>query len=145
MARATNSVVVDRPAALVFAFLADGLNNPQWRDGVVSIDLVSGQAGEVGTAYRQVLKGPGGRNIDGDYRLTAVVPDDELSFVVTTGPARPTGVYRFKAMADGGTEVTFTLEYQAKGLKKLMEPMIQKAMQAEVGALQNLKRVLEAS
>jgi uncharacterized membrane protein len=145
MARATNTVVIHRPVTLVFAFLADGLNNPQWRDGVVSIDLASGEPGSVGAEYRQVLKGPGGRNIDGDYRLTAVVPDSELSFAVTTGPARPTGVYRFRPMPDGGTEVTFTLEYQAKGLKRLMEPMIQKTMLTEVGALSKLKRVLEAS
>jgi uncharacterized membrane protein len=138
-------VVIDRPVALVFAFVADGLNNPQWRDGVVSIDLASGQPGGVGTEYRQVLKGPGGRNIDGDYRLTAAVPSSELSFAVTSGPARPTGAYRFKPTPDGGTEVTFTLEYQAKGLKKLMEPMIQRAMLSEVAALGKLKRVLEAS
>jgi uncharacterized membrane protein len=145
MAHATNTVVVRRPVTLVFAFVADGLNNPQWRDGVVSIHLASGQSGAVGAEYRQVLKGPGGRNIDGDYRLTAVVPDSELSFVVTAGPARPSGVYRFRSMPDAGTEVTFTLEYQAKGFKRLMEPLIQKAMLAEVGALSKLKRVLEAA
>jgi uncharacterized membrane protein len=145
MAHATNTVVVDRPVALVFAFVADGLNNPKWRDGVVSIQVASQQSSGIGTEYRQVLKGPGGRNIDGDYRLTAVVPDSELSFAVTTGPARPTGVYRFRSLPNGGTEVTFTLEYQPKGLQRLIEPMIRKTMIAEVGALLRLKQVLEAS
>jgi hypothetical protein len=31
-----------------------------------------------------------------------------------------------------------------KGLKKLMSPMVQKQMNAEVGNLDNLKRVLES-
>jgi uncharacterized membrane protein len=145
MAHAENTITISRPADAVYAFLADGLNNPKWRDGVVTIELKSGPPAEKGAEYRQVLKGPGGRPVDGDYRLISAEPGRALAFEVTTGPARPTGRYELASTDDGGTEVSFILDYQAKGLKKFMEPMVQKAMQSEVDSLPALKRVLEAS
>jgi len=37
MAHASQVTTVDRPIAEVFAFLADGLNDPKWRPDVTSI------------------------------------------------------------------------------------------------------------
>jgi hypothetical protein len=144
MAHAENQIVINKPVSEVFSFLADGLNNPKWRAGVIEIKLKSGAAGSVGAEYRQVLKGPFGRNIDGDYRLLTVNQDKELKFAVTSGPARPTGEYLFEQQA-GSTKLTFVLDYQTKGLAKLMEPMIQRTMNSEVAALSNLKQLLESA
>jgi uncharacterized membrane protein len=144
MAHAENQIVINKPVSEVFSFLADGLNNPKWRAGVIEIKLKSGAAGSVGVEYRQVLKGPFGRNIDGDYRLLTVNQDKELKFAVTSGPARPTGEYLFEQQA-GSTKLTFVLDYQTKGLAKLMEPMIQRTMNSEVAALSNLKQLLESA
>ena len=144
MAHAENQIVINKPVSEVFSFLADGLNNPKWRDGVMEIKLKSGAAGSEGAEYRQVLKGPFGRNIDGDYRLLTVNQDKELKFAVTSGPARPIGEYLFEQQA-GSTKLTFVLDYQTKGLAKLMEPMIQRTMNSEVAALSNLKQILESA
>jgi hypothetical protein len=59
------------------------------------------------------------------------------------GQLRATGTYKFEP-AGGATMVTFVLDFQPKGLAKLMDGMINKNMQAEVGNLANLKRHLEA-
>ena len=142
MAHAQNSVTIDRSPADVFAFLADGLNNPQWRDGVRKIELAGGEPGQVGAVYCQVLAGPGGRSIDGDYRITSATPGEELSFEVIAGPARPTGVYTLSASGDG-TTVVFALDLTPKGVMRLMNSMITKTMEAEVAQLSALKRVLE--
>jgi uncharacterized membrane protein len=142
MAHAENEVVIRKPVSEVFTFLADGLNNTKWRAGVVSIELASGQAGQKGAQYKQVLKGPGGRNIDGDYKITVANADQELSFAVIAGPARPTGSYYFESAPDG-TKVKFVLDFQPKGLARLMGPMIQKTMVSEVGQLANVKQILE--
>jgi hypothetical protein len=37
MAHAENDITISRPAAEVYAFLADGLNNPKWRPCVQKI------------------------------------------------------------------------------------------------------------
>ncbi len=49
MARAAETVTVNRPIAEVFEFLADGMNEQSWRPDVISIDLVTGTGPGVGT------------------------------------------------------------------------------------------------
>ncbi|HSX35837.1 MAG TPA: SRPBCC family protein [Patescibacteria group bacterium] len=142
MAHAENEIQINKPVQEVYAFLANGLNNPKWRPGVVSIELASGTAGALDALYKQVLSGPGGRRIAGDYVITAAVPDQTLSFAVVAGPARPTGGYYMERVG-AGTKLKFVLDYEPKGLAKLMGPMIQKTMDAGVGQLIVLKEVLE--
>ena len=144
MAHAENMISIAKPVSDVFNYVADGLNNPNWRHGVVSIELQSGQGGKVGTVYKQILKGPGGRNITGDYKITTCDTDKALSFIVITGPARPTGTYTFESIAEG-TKLKFSLDFQPKGLARIMGPMIQKTMESEVSQLAMLKQVLENS
>ena len=96
----------------------------------------------MGRYSKQGLKGPGGR-IDGDYQITECKPNQVITFQVITGPARPTGAYQFES--DGkSTTVSFVLDFQPKGLAKLMNPMIQNSMQGEVATLANLKSYLES-
>ena len=144
MAHAENRVTINRPPQVVFAFLADGLNEPLWRTGIKEITLKSGTAGTIGAVYGQTLTGPGGRSIAGDYQITEAVPGELLRFQVVAGPARPTGEYRLHAVT-GGTEVQFTLDVQPKGFIRLMGAMIAKTMEAEVAQLPALKTVLETA
>lgn len=143
MAHAEGSVTIARPPADVFAFILDGANNQLWRPDVLEISRVAGSPDGVGATYRQRLRGPGGRPIDGDYEITTCQPNTLLAFRVTSGPARPTGTYRFAA-ADVGTHLTFVLDYAPTGLGKLMDPLIQRTMRGEIATLENLKRQLEA-
>ena len=61
MPSAENSIVINKPVAEVFAFVADHENDPKWRPGVNDIKHASGEG--VGTVYRQGMKGPFGRRI----------------------------------------------------------------------------------
>lgn len=141
MAHAEKTVLINRPVESVFDFILNGANNKLWRSSVLDIKPLSEQPYGVSSRFEQVLKGPGGR-IAGDYEITACKPNELIEFHVTAGPARPTGVYRFQRQ-DGATSLTFVLDHQARGLSKLMEPMIQRSMQEEVGMLDELKAFLE--
>src|SRR4051812_3111138 len=142
MPAASNSVTIRRPIADVFAYVADGLNAPSWRSGIVDVAHASGDG--LGAVYRQGVKGPGGRRIDADYEITAWDPPHRLAFKAIAGPVRPTGDYRL-AEADGGTTITFSLDAQLGGLKKLlMGGAVQSTMAAEVANLAKLKALLEA-
>jgi uncharacterized membrane protein len=142
MAHAEGQITINCPSTAVYTFLLDGMNNPRWRPTVVDIQRVAGTPDGVGARFKQGLKGPGGRRIDGDYEITEAEPNTLIRFKVIAGPARPTGVYRFQD--DGGaTRVTFTLDYTASGLASLMDPLITRTMRAEVGMLSNLKTYLE--
>jgi uncharacterized membrane protein len=141
MPSAQHQVSIGRPVGEVFAYVADGLNGPRWRSGVLDVSLVSGSG--VGATYKQGVKGPGGRRIDADYRVTAFEPDRRIAFEAIAGPVRPSGEYRFEA-ADGGTRLTFSLQAELTGIKKLlMSGAVQKTMDAEVAATERLKQLLE--
>ena len=142
MLHAEHSITINRPPQAVFDYLADGTHNPDWRSGVVEISRTT-QADGQGASYRQVLTGPGGRRIDGDYRVTVFDPPRRLEFVVTAGPARPAGAFELTENPDQTTSVRFTLDINPAGLMKLMTPMIKKTMRTEVAQLDTLKEVLE--
>jgi uncharacterized protein YndB with AHSA1/START domain len=141
MPEASNEIVIDRPPAEVFAFLANAENDVKWRQGVIEIRRESGDG--VGTRYRQRVKGPGGRALAADVEITEYRPNELIGFRATAGPVRPRGRYVLTP-ANGGTRVRFELESELRGLKKLMGPLVGRTMQNEVGALANLKNVLES-
>jgi uncharacterized membrane protein len=142
MLSAEREVTITRPVAEVFAFVADGLNAPRWRPGVLDVSLASGAG--LGAVYKQGVKGPGGRRIDADYRVTTYERNQRLSFEAIAGPVRPTGQFVFDD-ANGATRLNFALQAELRGLKKLlMGGAVQKTMNAEVAAIERLKQVLEA-
>ena len=143
MAHAEESITINRPANAVFDFVLDGTNNPLWRPSVVDIQRVPDKPSGVGAVYKQGLKGPGGRRIDGDYEIVECQPNELIEFQVIAGPAKPSGTYRFEEVGDS-TRVTFILHFEPKGLARLMDPMIARTMQSEVATLSNLKAYLES-
>jgi uncharacterized protein YndB with AHSA1/START domain len=141
MPQAANEMVIERPPSDVFAFLANPENDPQWRRGVIELRHESGEG--VGARYAQKVSGPGGRRIAADIEITEYEPDRLIAFRTTSGPVRPSG--RYTLTPEGaGTRVRFELEAGAKGLKRLLAPMVQKTMSSEVQALDRLKQVLES-
>jgi len=142
MPHAEYTVTVARPQKDVFDYLAEGSHNREWRAGVLEISRTSAADGQ-GATYRQVLAGPGGRRIDGDYQVTVFEPPRRLEFQVTAGPARPTGVFELSEDADQSTRVRFSLDLNPSGLMRLMTPMISRQMRREVTQLDNLKAILE--
>ena len=142
MPHAEHTVTVSRPQQDVFDYLADGMHNREWRAGVLEIRRTSADDGK-GATYRQVLAGPGGRRIDGDYQITVFDPPRRLEFKVTAGPARPAGVFELIPDAEGSTRVRFSLDLDPAGLMKLMTPVIARQMRREVAQLDNLKAILE--
>ena len=109
---------------------------------MTSVSHVSGSG--VGAQYAQTMKGPGGRSIPGDYRITRYDEPTRLDFAVTAGPARPTGSFVLHETAPGSTEVTFTLDLEPRGLMVLMTPMINKQVRAEVANIDNPTAALGA-
>ena len=138
-----HTVTVNRPAGAVFDYLADGMNNRHWRNGVLVIERTSSADG-LGATYRQVTNsGPGGRPLPEDYRVTVFDPPRRLEFLITAGPARPTGVFELTENPDQSTQVRFALNLKAAGFLRLLAPMITPRLQREVDALDNLKAILE--
>lgn len=142
MPSAERTVVINRPGAEVFAFVADGEKAQQWRSGVVEIKKISGDG--KGATYRQLVAGPGGRKINADYEVTEYQPPTHLAFKAIAGPVRPIGSYDL-VDNDGKTSLTFRLNADLGGWKKwVMGGQVQKTMDTEMAALDRLKEVLES-
>jgi uncharacterized membrane protein len=139
---AERTVVVNRPIADVFAFLADPTNDQSWRRNVVSVSHVSGTG--VGAQYAQTVKAPGVGSVPADFRLTRFDEPTRIDFEVTAGPARPTGSYLLREAGSGSTEVTYSLDLTPTGAMKLMAPLINSQLQAEVANLDNLPDAMPA-
>ena len=142
MPQAQRTIVIARPQAEVFAFFADGENDPQWRPTVALIKRDGPLA--VGVRYTQRVAGPRGREVPADVQVTDYEPDVHVAFHGVSGPLRPDGSYTF-ATVDGGTSVTFRLDAKLTGIKKLyMSKPVQQAMDAEVASLDKAKALLES-
>jgi len=142
---AEHTVTVRRPAAEVFAFLADGLNNPRWRPEVTAVRLASGAGtgAQAGARYNQTMTGPGGLSIPGDYLLTVCEPPHRLEFEVVAGPGRPTGSFTLRESAPGETEVEFVLDLALSGALVPLAGMIRGLARAEVANLDRLRDALD--
>ncbi|MDH2443507.1 SRPBCC family protein [Amnibacterium sp. CER49] len=138
MAHAQQTVTVERPIEDVFAFLADGMNEPRWRPDVRDVRLAAGDGASVGSVWAQTMSGPGGRPIQGDYRITRSERPGRLDFEVVAGPARPTGSFTLTATSPSTTQVTFTLDLVPTGLMRLLSGMIAKQVTKEADAIRNL-------
>lgn len=143
MPQARRTVMINRPPEQVFAFLADPSKDPTWRPIVKEI-AADGPMRE-GASIHQTVKGPGGRGLPSDLRVTAYEPARRYAFKVTAGPVHPEGEYRFAA-AGSGTEVSLSLKAELTGLKKLLlSRAVQRSMDSEVAALERAKALIEAS
>lgn len=146
MPSASRTVTINRPVADVFAMVVAGANSKQWRPAVLDLEPIAGTGPGVGAEYRQGVKGPGGRRISADYRVTAEEQNRRIAFTAIAGPVRPNGEYTFESV-DGNraTRLTFSLDASLGFLKQLfMGGPVQKSMDAEMAALDTLKRLLEA-
>ena len=141
MASAEGSITINRPIQDVFAFVSNKENDSRWSPSIVEVQRVSGD-GTVGTKYRQVIKVPGRGQVPTEVEVTSYDPGKRYAFHGTDGPVKPEGSFDF-ADEGGATRVTFKLEAELAGIKKLMAPMVAKSMRNEVQSLDRLKQLLE--
>jgi carbon monoxide dehydrogenase subunit G len=142
MPHAEHETTVGRPAEDVFAFVSNPENDSRWRDGVLELERLSGDGG-VGSRYRQVVKGPGGRRVDADIEVTEHEPPRSHAFRTTSGPVRPSGRYTLERAGDA-TRLRFELDAELGGLKRLLSPMVARTMSSEVAAIEKLRQLLES-
>jgi hypothetical protein len=105
------SVSVDRPIQDVFAFLAEGRNNPIWRSDVTVAARILGTGADlgVGTTFMQRVTERSGRAVEETYEITGYHPPRLLEFRTTRGSTHADGSYTLVAINPVTTHVEFTL------------------------------------
>ncbi|MFD4530040.1 SRPBCC family protein [Streptomyces sp. NPDC058470] len=115
------TVEVDRPVEEVFAYLADGRNDPQFSPRVLKIERTPDAPTTVGTVFRSTVK-DAGMKTGREFRVTALEAPAKIRWAEeskNTVTAREGG-YDLEPLADGRTRVRIFNVLEGHGLGKLL-------------------------
>jgi uncharacterized protein YndB with AHSA1/START domain len=117
------TVVIDRPIEEVFAFLADGENDPKFSPRVLEIEKATDGPPGVGTVYSSTVKDAGVKT-KREFKLTEFDPPTRIRWAEVSKNAvtASEGGYDLAPEA-GGTRVTIYNVLEGHGLGKLLTPL----------------------
>ena len=140
----TQSMTVNRPVEEVWHFISNFENATRWSRGVLEARQTSDGPLGAGSTLQTVVKAFGRRRT-ADYLVTEYEPNHAFAFEVTAGPMTSRARYSVEP-AGAGTRLTASGEAQARGLYKLLGPVLVRTLERHSqDDLSNLKRILEAS
>jgi uncharacterized protein YndB with AHSA1/START domain len=118
------SVVIDRPVEEVFAFLADGENDPKFSPRVQQIAKTTDGPPGVGTRYASTVK-DAGMTTQREFELTAFEEPSRIRWAERSKHAvtAPEGGYDLAPAGEGKTELTFFNVLEGHGFGKLIAPL----------------------
>ncbi|WP_416981282.1 SRPBCC family protein [Streptomyces sp. T028] len=141
------TVEVDRPVAEVFAYLADGRNDPQFSPRVLRIERVPDAPTSVGTVFRSTVKDAGMKTAR-EFRITSLEAPVRLRWAEVsknTVTAREGG-YDLEPLPDGGTRVRIHNVLEGHGLGKLLVGLALAAARRDAEAFgRRIKAAAEAA
>ena len=121
MATVSGSAQINKPLAEVFSFMTDSTNWPKVEEDLVEVAPKGRlQKGSKGTETRKM----GGRTIKATWDVTEFEANKKFT-VAGAGPGMKVSAVTTFAAKNGGTDVTFSMDYKTQGiLMMLMSPMI---------------------
>lgn len=140
------TVTIGRPIEEVFAFLADGTNDPKFSPRVLEIAKTTDGPPGVGTVYASTVK-DAGMKTRREFELTEFDPPTRIRWAersrnVVTASA---GGYDFEAV-EGGTRVTIHNVLEGHGFGKLVVGLALSAARKDADAFgRRIKAAIEAS
>ena len=114
------SVIVERPIAEVFAFLADGTNDAKFSERIVEIEKRTEGEVDVGTVYASVANDVGIKQKH-EFELTQFEEPTTIRWKELTRPPVfvTEGGYDLVPAGEGATEVSFFNHLEGRGVGKL--------------------------
>jgi hypothetical protein len=144
--RFEGSAVINRPIDEVFAFLADGTNDPKFSPRVLEIVRTPDGPPGVGTTFKSTVKDAGMKTTR-EFELTEFDAPRRIRWaersknIVTAAE----GGYDLAPEGDG-TRVTIFNVLEGHGFGKLIAPLALRAARRDADAFaQRIKRAIEAS
>ena len=146
MGRVRAAVVIDRPVAEVFAFVADLRHDPQWFRGVHEVRVVSSMDSGVGTEYEQVTR-LFGVSFVARVLMTEYEPPHRAALLALRSGTPFRAVYTFEPLDSGrSTRYTLDADVSGAGLYRLLGPLFLPLLRrATRSRMRGLKRVLESA
>ena len=136
------SVTINKPAAELWAFWRDFSNLPHFMENIVSIEVRDD------TLSHWVVKGPGGKQVEWNARVTDEAPGQFIAWEAEPGAdVKNAGRVEFKDAGKRGTVVTAEIVYEPPA--GIIGRLIAGAFQREPGIqarrdLRRFKQLMEA-
>src|SRR5438876_11007580 len=134
----SGSTSIDRPAAEVFAFIADVRNDPRWHTDVLAAKLIEGTAVDGHSMFEIETKPVMGVS-GGTVEVSQYEPPSRIVFDVRMGKLQPNTT--FTVVPDTtGCRVTRPIDMERQGVRRAMAPfMIGMLIKRKVGFLEYLR------
>ncbi len=135
---------VSAPPEVVFDYLAEPLNQPDWMEEISSVDLSEDEPVEVGTRFKHTVDITGrGSRVMG-LEITELIENEVFEYSQTDGPYPLKTRYTLSPV-DGGTLVVAIEESSLPGIYyKVMRPLVKWAVRRRLsGDLNDLKGQIE--
>jgi uncharacterized protein YndB with AHSA1/START domain len=140
------TVVIDRSIDEVFAFLADGENDPKFSPRVLKIAKKTDGPPGVGTVYASTVK-DAGMKTEREFKLTEFESPSRIRWTETSKNlvSAPEGGYDL-APEGSGTRVTIYNVLEGHGLGKVIAPLALRSARSGADGFGNaIKAAVEAS
>ena len=139
----TTTAEIDRPAAEVFAYVADMANNPNWQQGQRRCEWTSQPPHGVGSTYDQEARFMG-RTIRSSFEVTEFEAG-RLIRIVSTADMPIVVTRTVEAIGDDRSRVTAHVQGDPPGLLKIFGPLLDRMVERNVAKdYERLKELLEA-
>jgi hypothetical protein len=142
----SGSTVIDRPIAEVFAFLADGTNDPKFSPRVLEIRKATDGPVGVGTVFESRVK-DAGMTTSRRFELTGFEAPTKIRWVERSKNIVTVvdGGYDLEALGDAQTKVTIHNELAGHGFGKLIVGFAARAAIKDAPAFaERIKAAVEA-
>jgi hypothetical protein len=142
----SGSAVVDRPIVTVFAFLADGTNDPKFSPRVQEIRKVSDGTVGVGTIYESTVK-DAGMTTRRTFEITAFEAPTRIRWAERSKNmiTVPDGGYDLEQIDDAHTKVTIRNSFEGHGFGKVIKGFALRAAQKDAPAFaERIKQAIES-
>ena len=144
--RFEGTVVIDRPIEEVFAFLADGENDPKFSPRVLEIAKATDGPPGIGTVYKSTVK-DAGMTTKREFELTAFEPSTRIRWAERSKNAVTAAEGGYDLAPEGdGTRVTLHNVLEGHGFGKLIAPLaLRSARKGADDFGRSIKAAVEAS
>jgi uncharacterized protein YndB with AHSA1/START domain len=143
MAPLVSSIEIDRLPDEVFAYVTDPARFGEWQRDVVAVRHQGGDPGQVGSRFTTTRR-IGGSERSMTQEVTESSAPRRWAARAVDGPVRPDATVTVEPLGDGGSLVTFSLDFEGHGIGRPLLPVVRRqARRAAPVSYRTLKALLE--
>lgn len=135
---------VSRPPEIVFDYLANPSNVPDWQTSKTSVEQLTDGPPGLGTRVRERTKPPFGTEFEQLVEFTEFDRPRRIRVHIVEGPYPIDGTWSFE-LDGAGTRVNFTADGELHGAMRIVQPLMKRLLARQfAGYHRNLRRQIEA-